>query len=222
MKSKSINTGILASSMLTVLFAPHVSAQLTWDANAAGAARTDGAGAWLGTNQWWDGGSNVDWSPTSNAIFGNGGAGGNVTLASPTTVGSLTFNSFTGTYNLGTAGQAITLNSGITKNAGSGIAQIASPLILGGAQSWTNNSGTLDLRGPLNLNGNALTFAGSGTTTFGLASTGAISGAGGLTKTGSGFLALGAGQLTPTAETPTSTVASQCSAITTAPTATST
>jgi hypothetical protein len=92
---------------------PAGAATLTWDADGATAGQTDGAGVWLGTNQWWDGAANQDWVSGSDANFGNGGAGGAVTLASPTAVGSLTMSAFTGTYTLGTAGQAITLNSGI-------------------------------------------------------------------------------------------------------------
>jgi hypothetical protein len=93
---------------------------LTWDSNGATANRTDGAGVWLTANQWWDGTANQSWTPGSSATFGNGGTGGAVTLASATSVNTLVFNSFSGTYTLGTAGNAITLNGGIIKNSVSG------------------------------------------------------------------------------------------------------
>jgi autotransporter-associated beta strand protein len=168
---------------------------LTWDANGAGAGQTDGAGAWLNAKQWWNGATNQTWISGLRAIFGNGGAGGAVTLASPTTVNSLTFNSFSGAYTLGTAGQTITLTAGITKNSGGTNATIASPVTLGAAQGWTNNSsGILTVNTPgVNNGGNLLTVDGSGGTTFGIINNNAVTltGAGGLTKNGSGTLVMG-------------------------------
>jgi autotransporter-associated beta strand protein len=160
----------------------------TWDANAGTAGQTDGAGLWLNANQWWTGSANATWTSGYDAIFGNGGGGGAVTLASPTTVHTLTFNSFSGTYTLGTAGQTITLIKGITKNAGGTAATIISPITLGMAQTWTNNSaGLLTIgTGAVGNGGNLLTIDGTGNTTI----TSAISGAGGLTKSGSGVLYL--------------------------------
>jgi len=89
----------------------------------------------------------------------------NVTLASTTTVNSLTFNTFSGEYRLGSS--TITLLDGITMNAGAGIADIQSPVTIGGVQTWNNESSS-DLK-----------------------VTGLISGSGGITKTGSGLLLIG-------------------------------
>ena len=163
-------------------------AQLTWDANAATGGQTDGAGAWLGANQWWTGAVNQNWASGSDAVFGWGGAGGAVTLASPTTVNSLTMNSFTGTYTLGTTTQAITLNSGITMNAAAGATTIISPITLGGAQTWLNNSSSLLTvgTGAVTNGGFLLTIDGTANTTV----SSVIGGAGGLTKTGAGTLTL--------------------------------
>jgi fibronectin-binding autotransporter adhesin len=172
-------------------------ANLTWDANNTGAGQTNGAGAWLNANQWWDGSGNVTWTSGDDATFGGPAtAGGAVTLASPTTVNSLTFNTFTGTYTLGTSGQAITLNSGITKNAGSGTASIISPITLGGNQTWLNNTGTLSTSNGTNLidtGGYQLTVNGTGTTNFGVVSNAAVTltGGGALIKNGTGRLNVG-------------------------------
>jgi autotransporter-associated beta strand protein len=163
---------------------------LTWDANGTTAGLTDGGGAWLDDNKWRDDNGNTNWTPGAAAIFGNSGAGGLVTLASPTTVGSLTFNSFTGTYTLGSTANAITLNGGITKNAGSDIATFASPLILGGPQTWTNEGGSLTTadNATIDNGGHNLTIDGTGLTSL---QRGTISGTGGIIKNGAGRFILG-------------------------------
>jgi len=163
---------------------------LTWDANGTATNRTDGAGAWLNAGQWWDGSSNQTWSSGSSANFGHGGAAGAVSLASPTTVNNLVFNAFSGTYTLGTSGQSLTLNGGITKNAGSGSVAVNSPMILGATQTWTNYSASaVDLKSTLDNGGYALTVDGAGQTII----RGKLSGAGGLTKNGTGVLSLSYG-----------------------------
>ena len=196
MKPKFRSNRFLAGSIaLFITVSSAHAVPLTWDPGSGGT--TDGAGAWLDTGKWWDGATNVDWTSGDAATFGNSGAGGAVTLASPTTAASITFNAFTGTYTLGTSGNAITLNSGITKNAGSAAVTFASPITLGGAQTWTNNSTGLLLTGNgtnlIDNGGNQLTIDGTGTTTFGVLNNAAVSltGSGALVKNGSGRLNIG-------------------------------
>ena len=162
-------------------------ATITWDADGTTSGVSDGAGAWLGVNQWWDGTTNVSWASGDDAVFGVGGTGGAVTLSAPTTAGSLTFDAFSGTYTLGTANQALTLGSGgLTMNAGAGAVTLVSPVTLGAAQIWTNDSASLFTTSAATTNaGHLLTVTGSGN-----ASLAAISGVGGLAKSGSGTLTL--------------------------------
>ncbi len=173
------------------------STYFTWDSNGTTAGQTNGAGAWLGANQWWNGSANQNWASGASAIFGGPStAGGAVTLASPTTMGAITFNQFTGTYSLGTAGNAITLNRGIVKAAASGTVTISSPLVLSAEQTWTNHSANaLNISASTNNNGNLLVINGSGTVNFAVSTANSIiSGSGGITMNGPGRLTLGANQ----------------------------
>jgi M6 family metalloprotease-like protein len=187
----SLKTSII-SSTLTII------ATLTWDANDVAEGQANGAGEWLGSNLWWSGTTNLNWVSGSNAVFGGPStAGDSVTLASPTTVNFLTFDTFTGTYTLGTVGNMITLNGGIAKNPESGSVTIVSPITLDGSQTWTNNStDVLNTGNGNNLINNAgfdLTVDGTGTTNFGViynAAT-ALAGSGDLVKNGSGRLNAG-------------------------------
>ena len=190
MKSKrtivsSIVIGLAFVGLLAIWAGPAGAAPLTWDTNGTGDGQTDGDGVWdgTGTSLWWDGAANTDWVSGSDANFGNGGAGGAVTLTGPTAVGLLKFNPFTGTYTLGTSGQMITLNTGgnsITMNTGAGNVTVVSPITLGAAQAWQNNSSSLLTIGTdtVTNGGFLLIVNGSGSSII----SGAIGGLGGLTK----------------------------------------
>jgi uncharacterized repeat protein (TIGR02543 family) len=162
---------------------------LTWDANGTGAGQSNGGGAWEGSNLWWNGTGNQNWASGASAIFGVAStAGGAVTLASNTTVESLTFNQFSGTYTLGTAGQTLMISNGINMNASAGAATISSPIMFGGAQTWANNStNLLTVSGVVSNNGHLLTFDGAGTISL---TTALATGGGGITKNGAGRLQL--------------------------------
>lgn len=160
---------------------------MQWDAN--------GDGAWLGANLWWDGAANVNWVPGSNAIFGGPSTnGGSVTLASPTSINEIIVNQHTGSYNLGTAGQALTINDGILLNPAANALTLSSPIVLGGPQSWTNNSlnNAMEVlvNGAVDNNGYDLTLGGSAAaptrTTGNFRIPTVISGSGGLIKEGPG------------------------------------
>ncbi len=196
--SKRAAFSLFAAAAIASALSPMVSraSTLYWD-NVAGGAINDGAGAWLGAGLWNNGSPSASWTSGDDAIFGNSGAGGAVTLGvGGTTANSLTFNYFTGTYTLGTAGNNLTIGSGgINKIAGSGALVLASPMVLNAAQTWTNNSTNgFQPVGAVTLNngGFNLTFDGTGSFNMapGAGNTMLISGAGGIIKNGTGDLNL--------------------------------
>ncbi|MFN4943929.1 MAG: autotransporter-associated beta strand repeat-containing protein [Akkermansiaceae bacterium] len=170
----------------------YLTAPLRWDADANYVnGQNDGSGGWLSLKQWRDAaaGSNIDWISGKDVIFGNGGTGGSVPLYEPTTLGSITVNAFSGTYDLGNVAGTLTINRGITINPGSGNIILNSP-VLGGSQTWTNNSsGTLTIPGLLDLGSNTLTIDNVGQVTIPGANVGAsATGTGGIIKNGTGLL----------------------------------
>ncbi len=158
------------------------------------------------TGTWATGGSWLSGAPatTGTAYFSNSTLSGSAVtafLSAGTTIGGLVFD--TGTTTLrsnSTTAQTLTLGTGgITVNATSGPVAIGVSgsmvnLVLGGTQTWTNDStGLLTVSGTINTASSggvdsALTIAGSGSTTL----SGVISGSAGrvisLVKNGTGLL----------------------------------
>lgn len=182
-----------AGKTSTVQATVNIIAPLRWDANTSTAGAQDGGGIWTNPSQWWTGTDNVTWPSGSDAIFGNSGTGGIVGLASPTSVGSIDFESFSGTYTMGTNGQTLTINKGINKSATSAAVILASQIALGGDQTWfldggnftqsTANNATID------LGSHTLTIENNVGANLNRAP---ISGTGDIIKNGPGRLVLGA------------------------------
>ncbi len=104
--SWSPSTGVL--SAISAVGPP----MLTWDANPGnGGTLLDGSGSWDSTTaNWWNGSSDVAWTPAATADFGGGVAGSyTVTLNNNVTASGLAFNS--GNYTLvnNTGAEAVTL-----------------------------------------------------------------------------------------------------------------
>jgi fibronectin-binding autotransporter adhesin len=155
-------------------------APLTWDGNAATALQTDGPGGWFDASRWWTGTTNTSWLPGSDIAFGNGGTGNNASLNAATNVGRIFFNTFGGTYTLGSTGNMLTVYGDITKSATSGAVNFISPLTLGEDQTWSNPTNTLTASSTLNLSNRILTIDNTGLVNF----RNSISGSGGIIKTG--------------------------------------
>ncbi len=90
-------------------------------------------------------GLNTSWISGSTPNFGVNGTGGTVTLGASTTVGSLVFSSFSGTYSI-SGGSPITINSGFSNTSTAGAVCITTPIILGDPLTWggTSTGGVLE------------------------------------------------------------------------------
>jgi autotransporter-associated beta strand protein len=126
-----------------VSFAVPADPTITWDANLTGTGQPDGSGTWLNANQWWNASinSNTTWinSLPNNAVIGNGGAGGTITLGT-VTAGTVTFNNFTGTYTL--SGGTLSTSGGITAGTNAPTVLISS-LVSGAGGIGKTGSGKL-------------------------------------------------------------------------------
>ncbi len=183
------------SSAPILITYPLTGGPLLWDANTITAGAQDGSSTWNNTSaNWWNGADTV-WNDAApvNAVFGNGGTGGTVTVTGAHTNIWITFNPVSGAYTLSGSG-SLTISNGILANDS---ANINVPIALANDQTWpvTINQ-TLAVGGVISGD-QALTLSGGSGT---LALAGANTFTGGITVS-NGTLQLGNGSATGNAGT---------------------
>ena len=192
-KSSRILAGSIAALLAAQTLPGAQAATYYWD--------TTVTGLWSNGANWSDnavtgGTTGVVPLPADLVVFNQSSVNGNeiIQLDADTTIGGITFAN-TGTTLLDSDSatpRLLTLGSGgITINSGAGAVTIGDAtnvtnILLGAAQSWTNNAASLfTVVNNVNAGGNLLTIGGSGNTTV----SGVISN-GSLTKTGAGTVIL--------------------------------
>src|ERR1700730_11162505 len=161
-----------------LLVTPHANAQQTDTWTGGG---TDNL---VSTNNNWD----TQQAPqTGDSLIFAGVVRLTPTLNSALSITSISFASGAGAFVLGGTGTyTISTAAGVT-NSSTNTETINNAITLGVAQTWSATSGNLVFGGNVNTNGKLLTITGTKDTSIG---TGVVSGAGGVTKTGTGRLTL--------------------------------
>ena len=144
-----------------------------------------GSGNWNSTGSWYD--SALPVSSNHVVFIGPGGASSHNLSALATgngVIGSLAFsNAVTGSYTL--SGNAFTLIGGLTNNSAFAHT-ISNHITLAGGTTFAANSNSLTIGGNVTNGSSLLTLTGSGN----ISVNGIISGAGGITKSGTGTAVL--------------------------------
>lgn len=161
-----MNTSMRMNIMAAILAASSLTAgTLTWDKDPTTGGIQDGAGTWDGTtNTWWNGTANTLWSDASDVVFGNGGAGGTITISGiPPTVNSITFNTITAQYTLSSG--TINLANAQTQLGGAASPTIGSVLAGTGKGIVKWGTGRVTLTGSNTYTG-ATSIQGGGATPY--------------------------------------------------------
>ena len=168
---------ILRVSSGILLLSSSYAATFTWN-GAAGDNNWSTSGNWVGGSAPANDGTAVIVLAGTNGLAPN--------VATPWDISSLTFSNNAGAFVLG--GSALTIRAGGIVSSNANIQMVNNAITLGAAQTWSAASGNLVFGGTINNGGNLLTVSGG----FNTLISGIVSGAGGMTKTGTGTNTLSA------------------------------
>ena len=148
-----------------------------------------GGGNWSDNADWMNFAGNFAPGLTGDTLIFAGSAGLTATMDNSYSITGLTFTNGAGSFNIGTASSTLTITvNGVTNNSANPETLNVPVLLTNAAQTLSAAAGSLTLGQSVDNGGNLLTVADAG---FNTTISGPITGAGGLTKTGSGTLVLG-------------------------------